>query len=47
MFSNNIVKITSMHKHLSMIFDWKLSSDEHLKPVLKKTSKTNGLLQKC
>ena len=36
MFNNNIVNVTSIHKHLSMIFDSKLSFDEHLKAVLKK-----------
>ena len=32
---NNIVNITTNHKHLG-IFDSKLSFDEHLKSVLKK-----------
>ena len=36
----------TIHKHLSMIFDSKLSFDKHLKSVLKKISKTVGLLQK-
>ena len=34
MFNNNIV--TTIHKHLGMIFDSKLRFDEHLKSVLKK-----------
>ena len=39
MFHNNIVNLTTTHKHLSMIFDSKLSFDEHLKSVLKKQVK--------
>ena len=31
MFNNSIVNVTSIHKHLGMIFDSKLSFDEHLK----------------
>ena len=48
MFNNSIVNVTSIHKHLGMIFDSKLSFDEHLKPVLKKKkiSKAVGLLRK-
>ena len=46
MFNNSIVNVTSIHKHLGMIFDSKLSFDEHLKSVLKKISKTVGLLRK-
>ena len=46
MFNNSIVNVTSVHKHLGMIFDSKLSFDEHLKSVLKKISKTVGLLWK-
>ena len=46
MFNNNIVNVTSIHRHLGMIFDSKLSFDEHLKSVLKKISKTVGLLRK-
>ena len=45
MFNNNIVNVTSIHKHLAMIFDLKLIFDKHLKSVLKKISKV-GLLQK-
>ena len=46
MFNNSIVNVTSIHKHLGMIFDSKLSFDEYLKSVLKKISKTVGLLRK-
>ena len=46
MFNNNIANITNIHKHLGMIFDSKLSFDEHLKSVLGKISKTVGLLRK-
>ena len=46
MFNNSIVIVTSIHKHLGMIFDSKLSFDEHLKSVLKKIIKTVGLLRK-
>ena len=45
MFNNSIVNVTSVHKHLGMIFDSKLSFDEHLKSVFKKISKTVGLLR--
>ena len=46
-FNNSIVSLTCIHKHLGMIFDSKLSFDEHLKSVLKKKiSKTIGLLRK-
>ena len=46
MFNNNIVNVITIHKHLGMIFDSKWSFDEHLKSVLKKISKTVGLLWK-
>ena len=46
MFNNNIVNLITIHKHLGMIFDSKWSFDEHLKSVLKKISKTVGLLWK-
>ena len=46
MFNNSIVNVTTIHKHLGMIFDSKLSFDEHLKSVLKKIIKTAGLLRK-
>ena len=36
MFDNNIVNLTAIHKHLDMIFDLKLSFDEHFKSELKK-----------
>ena len=46
MFNNNIVNVSSIHRHLGMIFDSKLSFGEHLKSVLKKEiSKTVGLLR--
>ena len=34
MFNNSIVNVTSIHKHLGMVFGSKLSFDEHLKSVL-------------
>ena len=46
MFNNSIVNATSIHKHLGMIFDSKLSFDEPSKSLLKKISKTVGLLRK-
>ena len=46
MLNNSIVNVTSIHKHLCMIFDSKLSFDEHLKSVLKKIIKTVALLRK-
>ena len=45
-FNNNLVNVTSIHKHLGMIFYSKLSFEEHLKSVLKKISGTVSLLQK-
>ena len=36
MFSNSIVNVTTIHKHLGMTFDSKLSLDKHLKSELKK-----------
>ena len=33
--NNSIANVTSFHKHLGMIFDSKLSFDEHLKSELK------------
>ena len=45
-FNNSIVDVTSIHKHLGMILDSTFSFDEHLKSVLKKISKTFGLLRK-
>ena len=35
-FNNNIVNLTTSHKHLGMIFDSKLSFDENLQSALKK-----------
>ena len=46
MLNNSIVNVTTIHKHLGMIFDSKLSFDEDLKSVLKKISKTVNLLRK-
>ena len=39
MFNNNIVNLTTIHKHIGMVFDSKLSFDEHLKSVLRKLVK--------
>ena len=36
MFNSNIVNVTTIQKHLGMIFNLRLSFDEHLKSVLKK-----------
>ena len=44
MFNNSIANVTTTHKHLGLIFDSKLSFNTHLKSVLKKISKTVGLL---
>ena len=46
MHNNSIVNVNTIHKHLGMIFDSKLSFDEDLKSVLKKISKTVNLLRK-
>ena len=46
MFNNNIVNLTTIHTHLGMTIDSKLSFDEHLKSVLKKISETVDLLRK-
>ena len=46
MFNNNIVNLTTNHKHLGMILYSKLGFDEHLTSALKKISKTVGLLRK-
>ena len=45
MFNNSIVNVSTIHKHLGII-DSKLNFDKHLKSVLKKISKTVGLLRK-
>ena len=34
MFNNSIVNVTSIHKHLGIVFGSKLSFDKHLKSVL-------------
>ena len=46
MFNNNTVNLTTVRKHLGMIFDSKLNVDQHLQSVFKKISKTVGLLRK-
>ena len=47
MYFNNIpVSSTSVHKHLGMLLDDKLSYEHHLKSVLNKVKKTIGLLRK-
>ena len=38
MFNNSIVNVTSIHKHLGMIFDSKLSFDKHLKVSLSEST---------
>ena len=45
-FNNIPVSSTSVHEHLEMLFDDKLSYEHHLKFVLKKVKKTIGLLRK-
>ena len=44
MFKNTIVNLTAIHKHLGIILDSKLNSEELLKLVLVKMNKTIGLL---
>ena len=39
MLTTNIVNLTTVHKHLGMMLDSKLSFDEHLKSELKKLVK--------
>ena len=47
MYFNNIpVSSTSVHKHLGMLLDDKLSYEHQLKSVLNKVKKTIGLLRK-
>ena len=47
MYFNNIpVSSTSVHKHLGMLLDDKLSYEHHLKSVLNKVKKAMGLLRK-
>ena len=43
-FNNNLVKPTSVHKHLGMILDSNLHFEEQLKSVLKETNKVTGLI---
>ena len=45
-FNNIPVSSTSVHKHLGMLLDDKLSYKHHLKSVLKKVKITIGLLRK-
>ena len=45
-FNNIPVCSTSVHKHLRMLLDDKLSYEHHLKSVLNKVKKTIGLLRK-
>ena len=45
MFNNNSVDLTIIYRHLG-IFHSNVSFDENLKPLLKKISKTVGLLGK-
>ena len=45
-FNNITVSSTSVHKHLGMLLDDKLSYEHHLKFVLNKVKKTIGLLRK-
>ena len=45
-FNNIPVSSTSVHKHLGMLLNDKLSYEHHLKSVLNKVKKTIGLLRK-
>ena len=45
-FNNMVIIQSTTHKHLGMILDTKLDSQEHLKDKLSKISKTIGLLRK-
>ena len=46
-FFNNIpLSSTSVHKHLGMLLDEKLSYEHHIKFVLNKVKETTGLLRK-
>ena len=45
-FNGVPVSSTSVHKHLGMLLDDKLSYEHHLKFVLNKVEKTIGLLRK-
>ena len=43
-FNNNLVKSTTVPKHLGMILDSKLSFEEHLQSVLANVNNTIGLI---
>ena len=45
-FNNIPVSSTSVHKHLGMLLDGKLSYEHHLKFILSKVNKAIGLLRK-
>ena len=45
-FNNIPVSLTSVHKHLGLSLDDKLSTEHHLKFLLNKVKKTLGLLRK-
>ena len=45
-FNENIVKLSSTHKHLGMILDFKLNFSLHLENVQNKINKTIGLFRK-
>ena len=45
-FNQNVVRQTSLQKHLGMYLDSKLDLSEHLKTIFQKTNKTIGLLRK-
>ena len=45
-FNNIPVSSTSVHKHIRMLLDDKLSYKHHLKSALNKVKKTIGLLRK-
>ena len=45
-FNENLVKLSSTHKHLGMILDFKLNFSLHLENVQNKINKTIGLFRK-
>ena len=45
-FNQNLVKLSSTHKHLRMVLDTKLDFSLHLKNIQNKVNKTIGLLRK-
>ena len=45
-FNNIQVSLTSVHKHLGLLLDDKLSNEHHLKFLLNKVKKTLSLLRK-